>query len=593
MERKIEEQLLAWKNKTDDRLPLIVNGARQVGKTYILRKFGEEQFKNVVYINLETNLTIASYFNDNIAPERLLRYLEASTGERIIPEETLIIFDEIQSSERALTALKYFCEETPEYHIAAAGSLLGVAINRQHYSFPVGKVETLTLYPLDFEEYLGARSQKLLSEEIRRAYEKMEPLPDALHQKAIELYREYLLIGGMPACINAFLKSGSFLDVPLVQNEILDNYIADMAKYASNTDSVKIRACYNSIPAQLAKDNKKFQYKVVQKGGSAALFGASIEWLNLAGVVLKCQRINQAIEPIAVYTDLSAFKLYMGDVGLLTMKSGLSQQTVLSGEGNTFMGAVTENYVAQQLAAKGYDLYYWESSSTAELDFVLQKGNQIVGVEVKKGEHVRSRSLSVFVDSYKPAYSVRLSLKNFGEKDGLKSVPLYAAFYAGWPKAWAAFRMAKEVWAEDNADDAKDKHQNEMVFPIGAPNDGFAKYFIGQSYLAPLSTQQVGIYNVTFEPGCRNNWHIHHAKNGGGQILVCVAGRGYYQEWGKPAQELRPGDVVNISVGVKHWHGAAPDSWFSHLAVEVPGDETSNEWLESVDNKEKAGRSSP
>lgn len=428
MERKIEEQLLAWKNKTDDRLPLIVNGARQVGKTYILRKFGEEQFKNVVYINLETNLTIASYFNDNIAPERLLRYLEASTGERIIPEETLIIFDEIQSSERALTALKYFCEETPEYHIAAAGSLLGVAINRQHYSFPVGKVETLTLYPLDFEEYLWARSQKLLSEEIRRAYEKMEPLPDALHQKAIELYREYLLIGGMPACINAFLKSGSFLDVPLVQNEILDNYIADMAKYASNTDSVKIRACYNSIPAQLAKDNKKFQYKVVQKGGSAALFGASIEWLNLAGVVLKCQRINQAIEPIAVYTDLSAFKLYMGDVGLLTMKSGLSQQTVLSGEGNTFMGAVTENYVAQQLAAKGYDLYYWESSSTAELDFVLQKGNQIVGVEVKKGEHVRSRSLSVFVDSYKPAYSVRLSLKNFGEKDGLKSVPLYAAF---------------------------------------------------------------------------------------------------------------------------------------------------------------------
>ena len=423
MKRKIEEQLLAWKNKTAGRLPLIVNGARQVGKTYILRKFGEEQFKNVVYINLETNLTIASYFNDNIAPERLLRYLEASTGERIIPGETLIIFDEIQSCERALTALKYFCEETPEFHIAAAGSLLGVAINRQQYSFPVGKVETITLYPLDFEEYLWARGKEFLCGEIRTAYETMEPLPDALHQEAIELYREYLIIGGMPACINAFLKSGSFLDVPLVQSEILDNYIADMAKYASNTDSVKIRACYNSIPAQLAKDNKKFQYKVVQKGGSATLFGASIEWLNLAGVVLKCQRINQAFEPIAVYADLSAFKLYMGDVGLLTMKSGLSQQTVLSGEGNTFMGAVTENYVAQQLAAKSYDLYYWESSSTAELDFVLQKGNQIIGIEVKKGEHVRSRSLGVFADSYKPAYSIRLSLKNFGEKDGLKSVP--------------------------------------------------------------------------------------------------------------------------------------------------------------------------
>lgn len=428
MRRKIEQKLIAWKNKGSARMPLLLNGARQVGKTYILREFGTKEFKNVVYINLETNLTVASYFSDNIAPEKIIRYLEASANEKIIPGETLIILDEIQSCERALTALKYFCEETPEYHIAAAGSLLGVAINRQHYSFPVGKVETLTLYPLDFEEFLWAREKEFLCDEIRQAYETMEPLPDALHQEATELYREYLLIGGMPACINAFLRTGSFLDVPLVQNEILDNYIADMAKYASNTDSVKIRACYNSIPAQLAKENKKFQYKVVQRGGSAALFGASLEWLSLAGVVLKCQRISQAAEPIAVYADLSAFKIYMGDVGLLAMKSGISQQTVLSGEGNAFMGALTENYVAQQLAAKGYDLYYWESNSIAELDFVLQKENQIVGVEVKKGENVRSRSLSVFVNSYHPAYSIRFSLKNFGEKDALKSIPLYAAF---------------------------------------------------------------------------------------------------------------------------------------------------------------------
>lgn len=210
MKRKIEEQLLAWKQKTSDRLPLIVNGARQVGKTYILRKFGEEQFSNVVYINLETNLTVASYFDENIQPERLLRYLEASTGEHIIPGETLIIFDEIQSCERALTALKYFCEETPEFRVAAAGSLLGVAINRQKYSFPVGKVETITLYPLDFEEYLWARGKEFLCREIRASYESMEPLPDALHQEAVELYREYLLIGGMLACINAFLKRGAF-----------------------------------------------------------------------------------------------------------------------------------------------------------------------------------------------------------------------------------------------------------------------------------------------------------------------------------------------------------------------------------------------
>ena len=428
MKRKIEAQLLAWKNKTSNRMPLLINGARQVGKTYTLRQFGAEQFKNVVYINLETNLTVASYFSDNISPERLIRYLEASTGERVVAGETLIILDEIQSCERALTSLKYFCEEVPEFHAAAAGSLLGVAINRQRYSFPVGKVETITLYPLDFEEYLWARGKDLLCDEIRSSYAQMAPLPDALHQEALALYREYLVIGGMPASINAFLQKGSFLDVSLVQSGILDNYIADMAKYASNSDSVKIRACYNSIPAQLAKDNKKFQYKVVQRGGSSTLFGASIEWLSLAGVVLECRRIDHAVEPIAVHADLSAFKLYMGDVGLLTMKSGISQQTILFGEGNTFMGAVTENYVAQQLAAKGYPLYYWESSSTAELDFVLQKGNQVIGIEVKKGEHVRSRSLSVFVKAYSPAYSIRFSTKNFGETDGLKSIPLYAAF---------------------------------------------------------------------------------------------------------------------------------------------------------------------
>ena len=181
-------------------------------------------------------------------------------------------------------------------------------------------------------------------------------------------------------------------------------------------------------------------------------------------------------------------------------------------------------------------------------------------------------------------YHLTTAKNNGVTKTEIAEILTHAAFYAGWPKAWAAFRMAKEVWAEDDAADAKTKHANEMVFPIGAPNDDFAKYFVGQSYLAPLSTAQVGIYNVTFEPGCRNNWHIHHAKSGGGQILVCVAGCGYYQEWGKPAQELHPGDVVNIPVGVRHWHGAAPDSWFSHLAVEVPGDETSNEWLEAVDS---------
>ncbi|MEG1869103.1 MAG: ATP-binding protein [Clostridiales bacterium] len=428
MKRKITEKLLAWKNNTKDRKPLVLNGARQVGKTYILREFGEKYYKNVVYINLESNISVASFFAENIAPERIIQYLEATVNEKIIPGETLIVFDEIQSCERALTSLKYFCEETPEYHIAAAGSLLGVAINRENYSFPVGKVETLTLYPLDFEEFLWARNQDILCEEIKKSYESLTEMVKSLHQQATDLYREYLIIGGMPGCINRFLQTGKLLDVPLVQNEILDNYIADMAKYANISDSVKIRTCYNSIPAQLGKENKKFQYKVVQKGGSSTIFGASIEWLTLAGVVLKCSKIEQAVEPISVYEDLSSFKLYMGDVGLLTMKSGISQQTVLSGAGNVFMGALTENYVAQQLIAKGYKLHYWTSKYTAELDFILQKEDKIIGIEVKKGEHTKSKSLNEFIKIYSPDEAIRLSLKNFGKSQNIISIPLYAAF---------------------------------------------------------------------------------------------------------------------------------------------------------------------
>ena len=427
MERKIINDLLAWKDKAD-RKPLLLNGARQVGKTYILQKLGREQFENMVYVNLEKNLLVASFFQENLDPHRILRYLEASVQEKIIPGKTLLVLDEIQACERALTALKYFCEEAPEYHVAAAGSLLGVAIHREKYSFPVGKVETHTLFPFDFEEYLLACDKGLLLQEIRQAFAAMQPLPEALHQEAVELYREYLIVGGMPASVEAYIKSGSFLNVPDVQGEIVNNYVADMAKYADNTESVRIRACFQSVPAQLAKDNKKFQYKVVQRGGSAALFGSAIEWLAHAGVVMKCQCVQHAAEPLSVYADLSSFKLYMGDVGLLTMQSGISLATVLSGGDNTFMWAVTENYVAQQFAAKGYPLFYWTNSGTAELDFLLQKGSDVIGVEVKKGEHIRSRSLSVFVNEYNPAYSIRLSLKNFGESNGIKSIPLYAAF---------------------------------------------------------------------------------------------------------------------------------------------------------------------
>ncbi len=428
MRRKVESRLLAWKNRTDGRMPLLLYGARQVGKTYILNAFGEKHYRNTVYVNLETNLAVARYFSDDINPERLIRFLETTVNDVITPGETLIILDEIQSCERALTALKYFCENAPEYHVAAAGSLLGVAINREQYSFPVGKVVSMTLYPLDFEEFLWALGEERLAEEIVRCYAGLEPMPDALHQRAVELYRCYLIVGGMPACVAAFAESGKTVLIPNIQSEIANNYVADMAKYTKPDETVKIRACYESIPAQLAKENKKFQYKVVQRGGSATLFGASIDWLVQAGVVLKCRKTDHATNPIAVYEDLSSFKLYMSDVGLLTMRAGIAQQTVLSGESNLFMGSIAENYIAQALAAKGYPLFYWTSEHTAELDYVLQKDTDIIGIEVKKGVKTRSKSLNVFSQKYSPSYTIRFSEKNFGQENNIRAIPHYAAF---------------------------------------------------------------------------------------------------------------------------------------------------------------------
>jgi len=428
MKRKILQQLIDWKNSTS-RKPLILNGARQVGKTFILREFGKEYYKNTVYVNLESNSAAASLFGSNISPKKLIKYLEAETGERIIPNDTLVILDEIQSCERAVTSLKYFCEEAPEYHIAAAGSLLGVAINRNQTSFPVGKVNILRLYPLDYEEFVTATGHDMLLDEIRNCYNNKTPMNEALHTMALSIYHDYLIVGGMPEAVKVFIETNSYIDSGLVQSSIIDNYAADMAKYATNSEAVKIRACYNSIPAQLAKDNKKFQYKVVQKGGSSTIFGASLEWLKQAGVVLECQRVDQGTHPLPVYADQTAFKIYMSDVGLLVNKSKMSVNTIITGEANIFMGAVTENYIAQQLTAQNYTPYYWTvSNSQAELDFVMQKDGKIYAIEVKKGEHVRSRSLSVFKQKYSPDYAIRFSQKNFGWTDDVISIPLYAAF---------------------------------------------------------------------------------------------------------------------------------------------------------------------
>lgn len=429
MKRKISIALNEWMNK-QDRMPLIVNGARQVGKTYILEEFGREHFENTVYLNMEIESALVRFLDTELSPAKILQFVEVLKNQRITAGKTLIFFDEIQACEKALTALKYFYEQAPEYHVVAAGSLLGVAVNRKKYSYPVGKVDEMTLYPLDFEEFLWAAGKEELAIKIREHYASNEAMPQAWHEMALELYDRYFIVGGMPAAVVEYMASGSFIAVQQIQNNIFNQYVADMAKYADSATSVKIRACYNSIPAQLAKENTKFQYKVVQRGGSSTIFGEAIEWLVFAGIALKCQRLEHGFIPINAYADLSDFKLYMADIGLLTLRSGMPLQTILSSveEDNTYMGAMTENYVAQALTSSGHKAYYWQSDGKAEVDFVLQMDARVVPVEVKKGRRNRSKSLGVFSDKYGSEYSIRLSKKNFGFENGIKSVPLYAAF---------------------------------------------------------------------------------------------------------------------------------------------------------------------
>jgi predicted AAA+ superfamily ATPase len=411
-------------------MPLIVNGARQVGKTYIIEEFAKEHFENYVLLNMEMERTLHDYIENDLTPQRIIQFIEGLKGQKITAGQTLIFFDEIQACERALTSLKYFCELAPEYHVIAAGSLLGVAVNREKYSFPVGKTDELNMYPLDFEEFLWAMDKQILCEEIKKCYAADEPLNKGLHELALNLYKKYLIAGGMPAVVKKFIETDSFLDVQKIQNQIINAYISDMAKYASPATSIKIRACYFSIPAQLAKGNNKFQYKMVQCGGTATIFGESIEWLNFAGIVLKCNRLEHGYSPINAYMDLANFKLYMADTGMLTFRSEMPLQMVLSSidEENTFLGAMAENYVAQCFAAKGYHLYYWNSEGKAEVDFVLQIDGKTVPVEVKKGRRNRSKSLGVFAEKYKSEYAIRISAKNFGFENNIKSVPLYAVW---------------------------------------------------------------------------------------------------------------------------------------------------------------------
>ena len=428
MERKMSKKLLEWKNDTE-KTPLILYGARQVGKTYTILSFGKENYKNVAYINFEDNTEISKIFEQDLEVERIIKELSVKLGITILEEDTLIFFDEIQACERALTSLKYFAESKTKYHVVAAGSLLGIAINRQTYSFPVGKVKMLILYPLDFEEFLWALDKKDLANMIRQAFS--EDKEFSLHSLANEYYRLYLAIGGMPRAILEYKEKQDMDFVTAILKDINNSYIADMAKYASSTETTKIMAVYNIISVQLAKENKKFQYKLIKSGARAYEYETAINWLNASGIINQCTKIKEGKLPLSAFIEPESFKIYMSDVGLLCNKFGIPTNIVIveNDNMNDFKGALAENYVCNSLVQCGLKPYYWESNGKAEVDFVVQdKDGNIIPIEVKSSIHTRSKSLNVFKSLYKIPYSIRISTKNFGFENDIKCIPLYSVF---------------------------------------------------------------------------------------------------------------------------------------------------------------------
>lgn len=443
MKRKITQQLIDWKNRSDHK-PLILQGARQVGKTYILEEFGRQHYKNYIKVSLDLVTDVRKFLKDNINPLEIIAYLETLYNVRIVPHDTLVILDEIQDCKRALLALKYFQEDYPQYDVVAAGSLLGVAVNQgnkpdqeetqekqeEEFSYPVGKVDELRLYPMDFEEFLWAMNMDVLAEDIRTHFNSNEAMPASVHHLALDYYQRYLIIGGMPESVEKYVETHSYLECRTVQQSILLGYNADMAKYAKPGTTVKIRACFNSIPAQLAKENRKFQYKLAQKGGTAKIFGEAIEWLILAGIVHKCKLISHGFIPISTQEDDSDFKIYMSDIGLLNTKAQMPAQMLLNSieTDNTFLGSVAENYVAQALSANGITLRYWKNDNTQEVEYILQDGMSVIPLEVKKGRKVDAISMNNFKKTYNCPFAYRISGKNFGMANDIKSVPLYAVF---------------------------------------------------------------------------------------------------------------------------------------------------------------------
>lgn len=429
MKRKIYQDLLNWKNSSN-RMPLILQGARQVGKTYIATIFGNNEYANVAYFNFEQDETLMDFFSI-LDPSRIIKFLSSYAKKEIMKNNTLIIFDEIQYCPRALTSLKYFQEEANEYHIIATGSLLGIALNRGSYSFPVGKVQFMKMYPMDFEEFLLAQEENYipLIEEIKTCYLENKPIPRPFHLEALDLYKEFLYIGGMPGVVQQFIENKNMEYAKIIQEEIIEAYLKDMSKYNKPSEVIKVQLVYKNITSQLAKANHKFKYSLIKPSSRARDFEDALEWLTMSQIAQKLYKLEQIKLPLDAFQSLVDFKLYMNDVGLCCASHKVQYgEIILNEDSFEFKGGLTENYVFNQLIINGLFPYYWTSKSDAEIDFITRIGKDIIPIEVKSSDNTKSKSLNIYMNKFNPTYAIRISTKNFGFKNNIKSVPLYACF---------------------------------------------------------------------------------------------------------------------------------------------------------------------
>lgn len=428
MERSIYSSLKKWK-ESPTRKPLILQGARQVGKTYILKEFGAREYSEVVYINCDDNNDMQNMFVDYDV-DRIIRSLSAISGVSIKPSTTLLILDEIQEVERGLASLKYFCEKAPEYHVAVAGSLLGITLH-EGTSFPVGKVDMLYMYPMDFEEFLLAMGKEQLVELLRsNSWAALTPLRGML----TELLRQYYFVGGMPEAVKAYVERGDIWEVRSIHSKIIDAYRNDMSKHVPKQQVQRINMVWNSIPSQLARDNKKFIYGALRKGARANDFEIAIQWLVDSGLVHKVHRISKPVVPLKFYEDMASFKLFLLDCGLLGALSETPPEQILIGDNvfEEYKGAFTENYVLQQLKSlpRTFVYYYSNDNSTLEIDFVVQHEAHVIPIEVKAEENLRAKSLRQFVTDNSGLHGVRFSMSDYREQDWLTNVPLWAVRWA-------------------------------------------------------------------------------------------------------------------------------------------------------------------